>query len=105
MTCGLTLGSHLMIADDVSFPTALHKYPVLSVPIMHHCERPLPNQVRDKVWKGANATILGGVVEAKRALIGAHVMVVRDVIPYGIVGGVPARTIGSRLKSDSRLNV
>jgi acetyltransferase-like isoleucine patch superfamily enzyme len=105
LTCDLTLGAHVMIADNVSFRTADHDYADLSVPMMHQGERSLPIHVGDDVWIGANATILRGVVVGKGSIIGANAVVVRDVLPYEIVGGVPARTIGSRLKSDSRVDV
>lgn len=97
LTCDLTLGANVMIADNVSFRTADHEYSDLSVTMMQQGERPLPIQVGDDVWIGANATLLRGVVVGKGAIIGAHALVVRDVMPYEIVGGVPAKKIGSRL--------
>jgi acetyltransferase-like isoleucine patch superfamily enzyme len=97
LTCDLSLGANVMIADNVSFRTADHEYSDLSVPMMQQGERPLTIQVGDDVWIGANATILRGVVVGKGAIIGAHAVVMRDVMPYEIVGGVPAKKIGSRL--------
>lgn len=43
---------------------------------------------------GSNATILGGVTVGKDALIGAGAVVTRDIPPYAIVAGVPAKIIG-----------
>ena len=100
LTCDLTLGSHVMIADNVSFRTADHEYSDLSVPMMAQGERPLPIVVGDDVWIGANATILRGVVVGRGAIIAAHAVVVKNVQPFEIVGGIPAKKIGNRLPAD-----
>lgn len=47
-------------------------------------------------WVGANVTILGGVTVGKGAIIAAGAVVTRNVPPYTIAGGVPAKTIGQR---------
>ena len=44
---------------------------------------------------GSNATIVGGVTIGAGALVGAGAVVTKDVPPYTIVAGVPARVIGS----------
>ncbi|MEI6300048.1 MAG: acyltransferase [Betaproteobacteria bacterium] len=100
LTCDLTLGNHVMIADNVSFRTADHEYADLSIPMMEQGERPLPIVVGDDVWIGANATILRGVTVGRGVIIAAHAVVVKDVQPFDIVGGVPARTIGTRMIAD-----
>lgn len=43
---------------------------------------------------GSNATILGGVTVAPRAMVGAGAVVTRDVPTYAVVVGNPARVIG-----------
>ena len=43
---------------------------------------------------GANATIVCGVTIGKHALVGAGAVVTKDVPPYAIVAGVPAKVIG-----------
>lgn len=48
------------------------------------------------VWIGHGATILAGVKVGTGAVIGAGAVVSKDVAPYSIVGGVPARTIKRR---------
>lgn len=100
MTCELTLGSYVMVADNVSFRTADHAYSDLAVPMMLQGERSLPIVVGDDVWIGANATILRGVVIGRGAIIAAHAVVSKNVQPYEIVGGVPAKNIGNRLPAD-----
>lgn len=48
------------------------------------------------VWIGANAVVVGGVTVGDGAIIGAGAVVVRDVPPYAIYGGVPARLLRYR---------
>ena len=52
-----------------------------------------PIKVEDRVWIGARSIILGGVTIGQGSVIAAGAVVTRDVAPYTLVGGVPARAI------------
>jgi len=56
--------------------------------------------VGNDVWIGYEAVILAGVSIGDGAVIGARSVVTRDVPPYTIVGGVPARPIRKRFDED-----
>lgn len=53
-------------------------------------------QIGSDVWIGANVLILDGVSISDGAIIAAGSVVVKDVMPYEIVGGVPAKSIRFR---------
>ena len=70
----------------------------------HDCQSPdfefvrQPILIEDYAWVGANAIILGGITIGKGAVIAAGSVVPKDVEPYSIVGGIPAKKIGERTK-------
>lgn len=56
--------------------------------------------IGNDVWIGSHALIMGGVNIGNGAVIGAGAVVVKDVPPYAVVGGVPARTIRYRFSDE-----
>jgi acetyltransferase-like isoleucine patch superfamily enzyme len=56
--------------------------------------------IGNDVWIGANATILAGVKVGDGAIIGAHSLVTKDVKPYSVVVGSPARHVKYRFEED-----
>ena len=56
----------------------------------------LPIRIGHDVWIGANAIVLDGVTIGTGAIVAAGAVVTKDVRPYSIVGGVPAREIKRR---------
>jgi acetyltransferase-like isoleucine patch superfamily enzyme len=53
-------------------------------------------EIGDKAWIGARVVILPGVRVGEGAIVGAGAVVTRDVAPFEIVAGNPARRIGER---------
>ena len=56
--------------------------------------------VEDDVWIGFGATILSGVHIGQGAVVAAGALVTKDVPPYAIVGGVPAKLIKYRFEQE-----
>ncbi|WP_269181990.1 CatB-related O-acetyltransferase [Modestobacter sp. VKM Ac-2985] len=56
--------------------------------------------IGDDVWIGHGAAVLGAVTVGTGSVVGARALVVSDVPPYSVVGGVPARVIRTRFPDD-----
>ena len=52
--------------------------------------------IEDDVWIGTNTTLLKGVTVGRGAVVAAGALVVKDIPPYAIVGGVPAKVLKYR---------
>lgn len=59
--------------------------------------------IGNDVWIGFEAVIMSGVAIGDGAIVGARAVVTKDVPPYTIVGGVPAKEIRKRF-SDERIS-
>ncbi|KAB8335760.1 acyltransferase [Scytonema tolypothrichoides VB-61278] len=57
--------------------------------------------ISDDCWLGHNVTVLDGVTIGKGSIIGAGSVVSKDIPPYSIAVGAPARVIKSRLEESS----
>lgn len=63
-------------------------------------ERKISIIIGNDVWIGANVIIMGGVTIGEGAIIATGAVVTKDIEPYGIYGGVPAKIIRYRFNSD-----
>lgn len=88
---GVFIGNNVDIAQDVQIWTAEH-----DVHGTDHKMTSAPVTICDNVWIASRATILPGVTIGEGAVVAAGAVVTKDVPPYAIVGGVPARKIGER---------
>lgn len=62
------------------------------------CDRGGDVVIGDRVWIGYRAIVLPGVTIGEGAVIGAGAIVTKDVEPFAIVAGNPAKKIGERTK-------
>lgn len=90
---GITIGKSVSVSGDVIILTADHD--------MHAKDfsgKARPVEIQDYVWIGTRAMIMPGVVLGKCCVVAAGAVVTKDVLPYEIVGGIPAKKIGERDK-------
>ena len=93
---GIRIGNKVMIAPNCVLVAFDHGYCDLTLPMIEQPLAESPVVIEDDVWIGANCTITKGVRLGRGCIVGANSVVVHDVPPYLIVGGVPARQIGAR---------
>jgi maltose O-acetyltransferase len=87
----LRIGDNVSISPEVMILTAFHR---IDDPKFRVETRPVV--IEDHVWIGSRAVILSGVTLGRGSVVAAGAIVTRDVAPLEIVGGVPARPIGTR---------
>jgi maltose O-acetyltransferase len=88
----IRIGDRVNIGPDVKMLAVTH--PVCPVQRAgRFMVRGLPITIGDDVWIGAGAVIRGGVTIGNCAIVEAGAVVVKDVDPFTIVAGVPAREI------------
>lgn len=93
------IGSNVMIAPEVYFLSKLHRTDSTNIPMIEQGNVDFPQTVvEDDVWIGLRAIIMPGVRIGTGAIVGAGAVVTKDIPPYSITTGVPAKVIGSRRK-------
>lgn len=96
----ITIGNKVMFGPNVTIRGGNHNTSIIGKYMYDvHEKRPdddLPIVIEDDVWVGTNVTILKGVRVSRGSIIAAGAVVNRDVSPYSIVGGVPAKLIKMR---------
>lgn len=94
---GASIGNHVMIAPNVSILSRTHHFEDTSTPMIlqgaSEVNRPV---IGNDVWIGRSAVIMPGVTIGDGCIVGAGAVVVKDIDPYSIVGGVPAKLIRKR---------
>jgi acetyltransferase-like isoleucine patch superfamily enzyme len=112
--CNATIGNHCLIANRVAFVGRHdHDFRQIGIPIRFSCwiGDSLPSAsirqeevvVCDDVWIGYGAILLTGITVGRGAIVATGSVVTKDVEPYAIVAGNPAKKVGERFKSDGEL--
>lgn len=103
----IEIGSKVMFGPGVMLIAGDHNTSVIGS-FMYDVKEKRPQDdapivIGDDVWVGAGATILKGVKVGEGAVIAARAVVVRDVDPYSIVGGCPAKIIRRRFNETDEI--
>jgi maltose O-acetyltransferase len=93
----LKVGRDVMMGPDVIIVGENHRFADRDRPMrVQGYEEYPPVRIEDDVWIGARAIILPGLTIGKGSIIGAGAVITKDVPPYAICGGNPARVIRFR---------
>jgi acetyltransferase-like isoleucine patch superfamily enzyme len=93
---GLTIGEEVGVGIGVKIITSRHADEGIEKPIIRSRLEFGPVVIEDHVDLGIGAIILPGVRIGRGAQIGAGSVVTKDVPPYAVAAGVPARVLRSR---------
>lgn len=92
----ITLGNYVRIAPGAKIIGANHGHQRTDEPIFKQPHTSVGIVIEDDVWIGANAVIVDGVTVGAHSIVAAGAVVTKDVAPYSVVGGSPAKRIKDR---------
>lgn len=87
------IGNNIIIAQHVVMSGLNHGYEDINVPIRLQPCTTAKILIEDDCWIGANAVITAGVKIGKHSIVAAGSVITKDVPPYSIVGGNPAKIL------------
>jgi acetyltransferase-like isoleucine patch superfamily enzyme len=93
----VVIGSNVMFGPRVSIFSENHGFADLDTPMVDQPTTRGAVTIEDDVWLGTGSTILSGVTIGKGSIIAAGAVVNKDVPPYSIAAGIPAKIIKNRL--------
>ena len=93
---GVTIGRNVGVGPHVCIISSMHCEQGRSVPILHSAIEFAPVVIEEGADLGVGSTLLPGVTVGSGAQVGAGAVVTRDVPPYAVVAGNPARLLRFR---------
>ncbi len=91
----VAIGKNCCIGEDVRLLTGSH-----DVTSQHFDLITKPITIQDNVWIATGAIILPGITIGEGAVVGAGAVVTKDVEPWTVIGGNPAKFIKNRILKD-----
>lgn len=90
----IKIGNSVVIAERVYISDNFHGFENINMPIMQQpLKQPGPVIIEDEAWIGNGACILPNVTIGKHAIIGSNAVVTKNIPPYSVAAGVPAKVI------------
>ena len=91
------IGDYVMMGPECNIWTINHQTDRIDIPMCKQGDRPEePVYIGNDVWIGSRVTILPGVHIGDGVIIGAGAVVTKDIEPYTVIGGNPAKMIKTR---------
>jgi acetyltransferase-like isoleucine patch superfamily enzyme/putative methionine-R-sulfoxide reductase with GAF domain len=101
----IKIGKHCLIAAHVGIVANNH---IFSDPVQNIRDQGLTKkgiEIGDDCWLGYGVKVLDGVTIGQGSVIGAGAVVTKDIPPYSIAVGVPAKIIGNRQQAQKDVNL
>jgi len=93
----ITIGNYVMIAPYTAIYTNAHEHSDLAIPMVQQGDTKTQKVIiGNNAWLGRNVVVLPGIKVGEGAIVGANSVVTKDVAPFTVVGGVPAKHIKNR---------
>jgi len=100
------IGAYTMLANNISIIGGDHAYNKPGIPITFSGRSQIrPTIIGRDCWIGAYSIIMCGVNIGEGSIIAAGSVVTKDVEPYSIYGGAPAKKIKERFKSENEVEI
>jgi acetyltransferase-like isoleucine patch superfamily enzyme len=93
---GVIIGEDSLIAMHCRILSSNHTIPEQAQHIRWQPDILMPTTIGKDVWLGAGVTVLGGVTIGDGCVVGAGAVVTKDLLPYSIAIGVPAKVVKTR---------
>ncbi|MBC7252223.1 MAG: acyltransferase [Anaerolineae bacterium] len=90
---GVHIGDYVLLAPRVQLLAVDHLYEDVTRPVIEQGIRGRGITIEDGAWIGGGAIVLDGVRVGRNSVVGAGSVVTRDVPPYTVAVGAPARVI------------
>lgn len=101
----VSIGNFSMLANDVLIIGGDHNFRTAGIPsVLNGRDSARPTKIGHDVWIGARSIIFRGVTIGDGSIIGAGSIVTKDIPPYAIATGAPARVIKYRF-NDSEIEI
>jgi acetyltransferase-like isoleucine patch superfamily enzyme len=96
----VVIGNYVMFAPQVAILGGDHRYDIPGTPMLFS-GRPStpPTTIENDVWIGFRVIIMAGVRIGRGSIVAAGSVVTKDVEPYTIVAGVPAKLVRNRFQN------
>ena len=98
---GVHIGNNVYTGPMVQLVAVNHVYNNPDIPIREQGITAKGITIEDDVWLGTNVTVVDGVTIGQGSIIGAGAVVTKDIPPYSIAVGTPARPVKDRRQLES----